>query len=106
LSDKHTELLEAAKAVLPLLKASTDKLAEPERTMTAAELLADIQKSRAEMSVPRAEKLRREADEIEAKDAAILRFRSAIDAFGEPVDPDNLEAAIKAAVREEFAKRN
>ena len=63
-----TELLEAAKALLPFLETSKDRLDgywEKLRPLS------------------RADRLRQEADEIEAKDAAILRFRAAIAAAEE-----------------------
>jgi hypothetical protein len=57
------ELLEAALVLLPFLKTSTDAmLPEPP------------------LETP-AQRLRREADEMEAKDAAIERLRAAVAAF-------------------------
>jgi hypothetical protein len=82
---RYEELLEAAKAVLPLLKASTDHrdtLLAIEKG-TAEENEKVVEKIRAKDRMSPAEKLRMEADEIEAKDAAILRFRAAVAAFSE-----------------------
>ena len=85
LEREYIELLGAAKGVLPLLKASTDKSKYLDRfqTMSAAELLEDMKKDRETSNVPESVKLRRQADEIEDRDAAILRFRNAVAAFGE-----------------------
>ena len=62
------DLIEAAKAVLPYLKASTD----PSTYFATALQHKDE---------TRPQRLRREADEIEAKDAVIGRFRAAVAAF-------------------------
>jgi hypothetical protein len=67
--DNEHELFAAAKALLPHLHASTDK---PEDCITTFRL-------------SRAQRLRREADEIEAKDAAIERFRAAMAALAAPI---------------------
>ena len=65
---KESELYEAAKAVLEYLKASTDD------TTALVDL---VYRHR----IAPADRLRREADEIEARDAAIIRFRDAVAAF-------------------------
>jgi hypothetical protein len=78
------ELLEAAKALLPYLKASTDQRKRLDYTIaTKEEILADMESDREKYGwhLPRAEQLRREAVQIEAKDAAIERFRAAIAAL-------------------------
>ena len=67
MTDKEQELYEAAKAILPLLRlsyenSSYDELAERAR-------------------VPRSQRLRQDADELDARDAIILRFRAAIAAI-------------------------
>jgi hypothetical protein len=61
---KMDELREAAKEILPLLKVSSD---QGEELKPSGETPA--------------QRLRREADEIEAKDKKIERFRAAIRAF-------------------------
>jgi hypothetical protein len=63
------ELLEAAVALLPHIKASTDKLTNSyvDKFLNATD----------------AERLRQQADAIEARDAAILRFRAAVAAINE-----------------------
>jgi len=65
MSDKTQELYQAAKALLPFLEASTDK---------SKDCLDRFRLSKVE-------RLRQEADEMEAKDAAIQRFRAAVAAF-------------------------
>ena len=75
----ENELLEAAKALLPFLKASTDHfdmLAEAD-TNPPSEAIALIRSHQRPRETP-AQRLRREADELEAKDAAIQRFRTAV----------------------------
>ena len=62
-------MLEAAKALLPYLEASTDKTGD-----------AWFEKLK---GLSRAGRLRKEADEIEAKDAAIKRFREAVEALAD-----------------------
>ena len=68
MNDKAMELFAAASELLPFWEASTDKTNRP-YWMDA--------------TLSRAERLRREADDIEARDAAILKFRAAMAAFGE-----------------------
>jgi len=72
-SDAARELLEAAKAVLPFLKVSTD-----DSELSALEYLKRTSPPPCETT---AQRLRREASEIEAKDAVIKRFRAAVAAF-------------------------
>jgi hypothetical protein len=72
-SDAARELFEAAKAVLPFLKASTD-----DSELSALEYLERTSPPPCETT---ARRLQREADEIEAKDAVIERFRAAVAAF-------------------------
>ena len=85
MSDKSTELLEAAKAVLPFLAASTDnrdRLAEIE-AMGEKPRSEAVDWIIARQKEAPAERLRREADEMEAKDAAVKRFRAAVAAMVE-----------------------
>jgi hypothetical protein len=72
-SDKSRELFEAARALLPFLNASTD-----DRELSALDYLRKNSPPACETT---AQRLRREAGEIEAKDAAINRFRAAVAAF-------------------------
>jgi hypothetical protein len=65
MTEKTMELLEAALVLLPFLKTSTDAM-PPEPPLETP-----------------AQRLRREADEMEAKDAAIERLRAAVAAFEE-----------------------
>lgn len=78
-----TELLEAAKAVLPYLEASTDHrdfLVEIDgKSQDAIKALTTELRERERISP--AERLRKQADEIEAKDAVIKRFRAAVAAL-------------------------
>jgi hypothetical protein len=69
MSDKLKELLEAAHAVLPYLRASTDGL-------SARAEVAEFARRRGTLS--EGERLRLEADEADKKDAAIIRFREAL----------------------------
>jgi hypothetical protein len=70
MSGKAQELYEAATALLPFLEASTDP--------------SDyLNKALQHKDETQAQRLRRQADEIEAKDAAIHRFRAAAVAFEE-----------------------
>ena len=80
MTEKLNELLEAAKALLQYLEASTDHRDELRsvRKMTIEECIAQGEVARTESEVSPAEKLRRRASEIEAKDAAINRFRVAV----------------------------
>ena len=64
MTDKTDELIEAAKALLPHLESSTDK-----------------HQGFGDLMLPRVERLRKEAADLEAKDAAIKRFRAAVAAF-------------------------
>ena len=85
MTEKTTELLKAALMLLPFLKASTDdckdiKKAESMPPKAAAAYLMELGPWYDETP---AQRLRREADEIEAKDAAIKRFRAAVAAFEE-----------------------
>ena len=75
------ELYEAALALLPYLNASTDGL-----ELTALERLKRVAPLEGETT---AQRLRREADELEAKDAAIRRFRNAVAAFHRNQTPFN-----------------
>jgi hypothetical protein len=113
--DAHTELLEAAKAVLPLLKASTDRIEEQKRRSerTSADIVAELRKDLDAANIPEADRLRQQAAELEAKDAAILRFRSAVAAFDVDVAPGerverlldrDFEAAVREAVRRELER--
>jgi len=61
----ENELYAAAKAMLPFLEVSTDESAYFKKVL---EHKGETQ----------AQRLRRQADEIEAKDAAIVRFRAAV----------------------------
>ena len=67
------ELYEAAKALLPYLEASTDGM-----ELDAFEYLR--RNSRPKGETP-AQRMRREADDLEAKDSAIKRFRDAVAAL-------------------------
>ena len=80
MTDKSAELLEAAKALLPYLEASTDH-----RNILVAmseagpdELQKLSEESRARNRISPADRLRKQADELEAKDAVIKRFRAAV----------------------------
>lgn len=64
-----SELIAAARALLPYLKTSTD----PDNRS-----IADVQRQFARSE---AERLRQAADEVDAKEAAIWRFRWALDAI-------------------------
>jgi len=74
-TEKTMELLEAALVLLPFLKTSTDSCNEIKK---ADATLPDD--AIAPLETP-AQRLRREADEMEAKDAAIERLRAAVAAF-------------------------
>lgn len=65
------ELVAASLQLQPFLKASTDKRDED----TTMERLEEF------LGRTPAERLRREAEEIEAKDAAVIRFRKALAAI-------------------------
>jgi len=84
MTDQSTELLEAAKAVLPLLKASTDQYNALKKAvgMPLRDASDYLRKLAEKPDETPADSLRREADEMEAKDAAIKRFRAAVAAFG------------------------
>jgi len=71
MSDTTRELYEAATALLPFLEASTDRI-DLDQLIPLGETPA--------------QRLRRKADELEAKDAAIQRFRAAVAAFEPPDD--------------------
>ena len=77
------ELLAASRALLPFLDASTDSdnAIKEADTMPPMEAVAYLMKIRPRYDETPAEKLRRQADELEAKDAAIARFRAAVAAF-------------------------
>jgi hypothetical protein len=96
MTEKTMELLEAAVMLLPYLKASTDDL--------KLESLEYLRKNAAHKGETPAQRMRREADELEAKDAAILRFRAAIAAFNgdtsEEIENKELYRKIREAVRE------
>jgi hypothetical protein len=82
MNDKTTELLEAAKAVLPFLEASNDKRDRILAVETSEEARRKVREDfDASMKLSPVERLRREVDELEAKDTAILRFRAAVAAF-------------------------
>lgn len=85
MTDRIQRLIEAAKAVLPYLKASTDRYNELKAVdaMSRKEADAWLRKSLEQPDETPAQKLRREADEMEAKDADIKRFREAIAACNE-----------------------
>ena len=93
MSEKERELLAASAALLPFLEASTDR---------SSGYWARVESER---ELSKAERLRREADEIEAKDAAIVRFRKAVAAFhplGDNTGPWlDVQEAVRAAAREE-----
>jgi hypothetical protein len=90
MSEKTRELLAASAGLLPFLEASTDKMGEAYWANTR---------------LSRAERLRREADEIEARDAAIKRFRTAINAIvGLDGDSSELYLEIEDAVRDAIRK--
>lgn len=63
------ELLAACRGILKYLKTSTDLV---DTSREALEKRVDL------MSLPRAEQLRLQADEIEEEEAAIWRFRKAL----------------------------
>jgi hypothetical protein len=75
MSNKTQELYAAALAVLPCLRASTDDLKLSD--------LEYLKKGRPPAGETPAQRLRREADEIEQRDAVIKRFRDAVAAFGD-----------------------
>lgn len=85
MTDKTAELLEAAKAVLPFLQASTDHrdYLRSIRTATLEEDKKALEKAWKQDEQSPADRLRKQADEIEAKDAAIKRFRDAVAALSE-----------------------
>ena len=70
------ELYEAGLQLRPFLKASTDRSPPPK---SASDAMTALQ---TEFEMPQVEWLRRHAAEIEARDAAITRFRAALDAVG------------------------
>jgi hypothetical protein len=96
MTEKTMELIEAALMLLPHLKASTDDL--------KLEPLDYLRKNATPKGETPAQRMRREADELEAKDAAILRFRAAIAAFNgdtpEELNNRELYRKIQEAVRE------
>ena len=81
----QSELLAAAIALLPYLKASTDhrdllrRIRDEPVEATQPEVDAIVKR---DMISP-ADRLREQALELEAKDAAILRFRAAVEACKE-----------------------
>lgn len=83
-TDKRAELVDAAKALLPHIEASDDfyhglkKAKESGVANAALDYMIDRKPPRDETP---AQKLRREAEEIEAKDSVIKRFRDAVAAF-------------------------
>ena len=85
MTDKTTELYEAAQAILPCLKASTDHrdVLRKIRTENTEEAIARMKAAQERDDISPADRLRKEADEMEAKDAAILRFRAAVAAIDE-----------------------
>jgi hypothetical protein len=91
MTDKDRELYEAAKALLPFLKASTDDF--------KLDPLTWLRQTKAPEGETPAQRLRREAEAeaIEAKDAAIQRFRAAVAAFEPPSEHQDLDSAIRAA---------
>lgn len=79
--DNATELLEAAKALLQYLDASTDREERINlKTATQEEVIESIKRDREKhgLGLPRAEQLRLQARRIEERDAAIQRFRAAV----------------------------
>jgi hypothetical protein len=72
---KYQELADAARALLPYLETSSDPRDE-------SRIIEDIKRDFARSD---AEKLRQRADEIEAKEAAIWRFRKAVEALSQTV---------------------
>ena len=89
--DTARELYEAAKALLPFLKASTDD--------SELSTIDYLRKNSPPACETTAQRLRREADEIEAKDAAINRFRKAVAALEPFGDNTELYREVKRAVR-------
>jgi hypothetical protein len=83
MSGSASDLLWAAKTLLPFLKTSTD---DP----------AYLKKKAAPESETPAQRLRREADEMEFKDAVIERFRDVVATLEEGYS-DTIEAAITQA---------
>lgn len=83
MTDKHVELLEAAKGVLPFLDASTDHRDMLLRIRTESKEETDkaVKAHQKRDEISPADRLRQQADEMEAKDAAIMRFRAAIAAI-------------------------
>ena len=77
-----TELLEAAKALLPYLEASTDHRDEliAVRELSIEDTLKRGNERRKQYEVSPADRLRKKADEMEAKDAVIKRFRATVEA--------------------------
>lgn len=71
MTDKARELYDAGFALLPFLRASTDTYGK------------SLDEMRNEISGSHGDRQRREADESDRKDAAILRFREALIQFGE-----------------------
>jgi hypothetical protein len=82
MTEKTMELLEAALVLLPYLKTSTDQYNDIKKadTLPPDEAIALLRKGTRPPETP-AQRLRREADEMEAKDAAIERLRAAVAAF-------------------------
>jgi hypothetical protein len=71
MTDATKELYDAAFALLPFLKASTDEYGQSLDEMVAHGRLSA------------GDRLRKEADQADKKDAAILRFREALVKFAE-----------------------
>ena len=92
MSERERALYEAAVALLPHLEASTDK--------RGAAWMEEVR------NYTRAQRLRREADEIEARDAAIERFRKAVAALAPPDDNTGLRGDVEKAVRDALDRRD
>lgn len=73
------ELYEAGLQLHPFLEASTDQLDQPD----FSDLAAAAEWLKQKNAMTDAERLRRRAAKIEAKDAAIHRFRKALNAIKE-----------------------
>ena len=77
MSDKSTELYEAAQAILQYLKASTDHrdLLRKIRTDSREEIMKATKAAHEREDISPADRLRQEADELEARDSAIARLQ-------------------------------
>lgn len=80
-----TELIAAVRGIMKYLKASTDHrdFLLSIRKDTKEQNAKALEEYRKQDEIAPADRLRKEADEMEARDAAIIRFRNALAALGE-----------------------